>query len=88
MIVAFHNQLDMTPLHWAVEKGHEECVRVLLFYGAKPNSISRFNKTPLSIAMEMNWTDIVHELQKANVLEATLSIQNLGTNGKNQFYFL
>lgn len=78
----------MTPLHWAVEKGHEECVRVLLFYGAKPNSVSRFNKTPLSIAMEMNWTDMVHELQKANILEATLSIQNLGTNGKNQFYLL
>eukprot|EP00966_Prymnesium_polylepis_P200976 4657342-Prymnesium_polylepis.1 len=40
-----------TPLHWAVEKGHVECVRVLCENGAKVDSRERWqNWTPLMVA--------------------------------------
>lgn len=44
----------MTPLHWAVEKQHDAVVELLLQYGADPTLISKFDKTPISIALEYN----------------------------------
>lgn len=74
----------MTPLHWAVERGHEECIHILLSYGAKSDAVSRFNKTPLSIAIEMNWTEIVQALQKPTVLDSKPCLYRI--IGKNIFY--
>ena len=40
-----------TPLHWAVEKGHVECVRALCEHGAKVDSRERWSSwTPLMLA--------------------------------------
>lgn len=64
----------MTPLHWAVEKGHEECACLLLNFGADPRAESKFYKTPLSIAMEMEWTEMIELLQISTNIEATKSI--------------
>lgn len=67
----------MTPLHWAVERGHEECVLVLLNEGANPRAESKFLKTPLSIAAEMGWDSMVEVLQSNTTREATMSIQDM-----------
>lgn len=71
----------MTPLHWAVERGHEECVLVLLNEGANPRAESKFLKTPLSIAAEMGWDTMVEVLQSNTTREATMSIQDM-TQGR------
>lgn len=42
----------MSPLHWAIEKGHNNIAELLLEHGANANIISKFLKTPYSIAKE------------------------------------
>lgn len=54
----------MTPLHWAVEREHEEMIHVLLDNGADANAISKFDKTPISLALEHDRLDLVDILQQ------------------------
>lgn len=54
----------MTPLHWAVENEHEEVMLVLLEHGADPNALSKFDKTPITLALEHDRTDLVEMLQQ------------------------
>jgi GA-binding protein transcription factor beta len=54
----------MTPLHWSIEKEHTEVMLVLLEHGADPNSSSKFNKTPISLALEHDRLDLVDMLQQ------------------------
>lgn len=42
----------MTPLHWAIEKGFDNISELLLQQGANPYIVSKFMKTPYSIAKE------------------------------------
>lgn len=42
----------MTPLHWAIEKGFDNIAELLLDHGSNPYIISKFLKTPYSIAKE------------------------------------
>ena len=44
----------MTPLHWAIEKGFNNIAELLLENGANPHALSKFLKTPFSIAKEKN----------------------------------
>jgi ankyrin repeat protein len=43
----------MTPLHWAVERGHISIVETLLRYGTDVNIESKFGKTALEIASDI-----------------------------------
>lgn len=54
----------MTPLHWAVEREHAEVMHVLLEHGADANATSKFDKTPISLALEHNRLDLVDVLQQ------------------------
>lgn len=60
----------MTALHWAVEKRHEKIVEMLLQHGADPNAVSKFGKSPLSIASEGGQVDLVRILMLANQMRA------------------
>ena len=53
----------MTPLHWAVQRGYEDSVEVLLRYGADVGLENKFGKTPFDIATGKNRTDIIELLQ-------------------------
>ena len=53
----------MTPLHWSVQRGHNECVEVLLRYGADVSSENKFGKAPMEIASGLNRPDICELLQ-------------------------
>jgi len=57
-------QLKMTPLHWAVEREHVEVMHILLEHGADMNASSKFNKTPLSLALEHDRLDLVDILRQ------------------------
>lgn len=58
------SQLKMTPLHWAVEREHVEVMNVLLEHGADANATSKFDKTPISLALEHDRLDLVDVLQQ------------------------
>lgn len=64
----------MTPLHWAVEREHAEVMAVLLEHGADPNAISKFNKTPISLALEHERLDYI------DILQQEREIVNIQTN--------
>ena len=53
----------MTPLHWAVQRGFEECVEALLRYGADVNVDNKFGKTPFEVASGINRQDLIELLQ-------------------------
>ena len=53
----------MTPLHWAVQRGCEDSVEVLLRYGADVNLENKFGKTPFEVATGINRPDIIELLQ-------------------------
>lgn len=55
----------MTPLHWAVQKRHKKIVELLLENNSDPNVISKFGKTPLTIAYETAQLDVVKLLENA-----------------------
>lgn len=52
----------MTPLHWAVEKRFPRIVNLLLQHGADPVALSKFEKTPITLAFESKQNDILQEL--------------------------
>lgn len=54
-----------TPLFWVVESANEELVRFLVENGANVNATSNKGKTPLSIATEAGYTNIVEILKAA-----------------------
>jgi len=54
----------MTPLHWAVEREHLTVMHILLDYGADTNATSKFDKTPISLALEHDRLDLVDILQQ------------------------
>ncbi len=46
------DMLKMTPLHWAVEKCHYGIVELLLERGANRNIVSKFGKSPYTMARQ------------------------------------
>lgn len=54
----------MTPLHWAVENEHIEVIRILLEHGADVYAASKFDKTPINLAIEHQRFDIVDMLNQ------------------------
>lgn len=58
----------MTPLHWAVECEHMDVMHILLDHGADTNATSKFDKTPISLALEHDRLDLVDILQQERML--------------------
>lgn len=61
----------MTPLHWAVEKGHKSIVRLLLKHNADVNVITKFGRTPLALAVITEQADLLEELEAARQSQAS-----------------
>lgn len=55
---------NMTPLHWAAVCGHPNMVRVLLANGADAAAQTTDGKTPLDLAREEQYSDIVELLEE------------------------
>lgn len=52
----------MTPLHWAVERGHLPVIEVLLEHNADVNALSKFDKTPITVALDNGRLDLAQLL--------------------------
>ena len=66
----------MTPLHWAVQKGHSEVAQILIRHGAITNIQNKFELTPLDIAQQSNRDDIADIVNMA-IRDPFLAIQHL-----------
>lgn len=66
----------MTPLHWAVQKGHFDVAELLVGHGAEINWPNKFELTPLMIAQQLGRLDIVN-LLKAVTDDPAIAAQNL-----------
>ena len=55
----------MTPLHWAIEKKHKTIAKILLKNGADVDSLSKFCKTPISLAIQSGQIDLLDDLNEA-----------------------
>lgn len=53
----------MTPLHWAIEKGWNNIAETLIDNSADPHVISKFGKTPYSLAQEKNNAYIINMIE-------------------------
>ena len=62
---------DRFPLHWAVARGHAECVRLLLSYGAESLAKDASGKTPAVLAAELGQTDVLVFLGDGAMLSAS-----------------
>ncbi|XP_077600074.1 GA-binding protein subunit beta-2a isoform X2 [Stigmatopora nigra] len=58
------DMLKMTALHWAAQHGHHGVVETLLKHGADVHSLSKFDKTPLDIAVDIQNADLMLLLQE------------------------
>lgn len=54
--------MKQTPLHWAVEEDYPNLVSLLLQHGADPDAKSKCGETPISIAQELKFDEIVEML--------------------------
>lgn len=70
----------MTPLHWAVVRHYPKLVTLLLKYGGDATAASKFNKTPIVIALETKQNDIFQELIMHNEMATSQQEQQEATN--------
>ncbi len=59
-------QFDETPLHWAARRGRLMAATTLLDVGADANAIDSLGNTPLSLAQNGGYEDVVELLSTAN----------------------
>lgn len=51
--------MKQTPLHWAVEEDYPNLVKLLLKHGADPYAESKTGETPVSIAHQLRFDDLL-----------------------------
>mmetsp|Transcript_48957 Transcript_48957/g.117943 ORF Transcript_48957/g.117943 Transcript_48957/m.117943 type:complete len:229 (+) Transcript_48957:22-708(+) len=64
-IIDSMDKLGYTALHWAVEKGHEDCINSLIARGANVNALASNKRTPLHEAAEFGHASIAKKLMRA-----------------------
>lgn len=53
----------MTALHWAAQHGHHGVTEALIKHGADVHALSKFDKTPFDIAVDIQNTELMLLLQ-------------------------
>ncbi|TNM92679.1 hypothetical protein fugu_018081 [Takifugu bimaculatus] len=57
------DMLKMTALHWAAQHGHHGVAETLIKHGADVHALSKFEKTPFDIAVDIQNTELMLLLQ-------------------------
>uniref|UniRef100_A0A8B9KUH7 GA-binding protein subunit beta-1 n=1 Tax=Astyanax mexicanus TaxID=7994 RepID=A0A8B9KUH7_ASTMX len=58
------DMLKMTALHWATQHGHHNVAQLLIKHGADVHALSKFDKSPFDIAMDIQHAGLVNLLQE------------------------
>lgn len=57
------DMLKMTALHWAAQHAHHGVAETLIKHGADVHALSKFDKTPFDIAVDVQNTELMLLLQ-------------------------
>ncbi|XP_053468937.1 GA-binding protein subunit beta-2a [Ictalurus furcatus] len=58
------DMLKMTALHWATQHGHHNVAQILLKHGADIHALSKFDKSPFDIALDIQHAELANLLQE------------------------
>ncbi|CAN9503573.1 unnamed protein product [Ophioblennius macclurei] len=84
------DMLKMTALHWAAQHGHHGVAETLIKHGADVHALSKFDKTPFDIAVDIQNTELMLLLQEGmqnqvNMNQVSMNVETSGTTNQPQF---
>ncbi|XP_055013109.1 GA-binding protein subunit beta-2-like [Boleophthalmus pectinirostris] len=68
------DMLKMTALHWAAQHGHHGVAETLIKHGADVHALSKFDKTPFDIAVDIQNTELMLLLQEGMQNQVNLNV--------------
>lgn len=77
------DMLKMTALHWAAQHGHHGVTETLIKHGADVHALSKFDKTPFDIAVDIQNTELMLLLQEGMQNQVNLNQVNLNQVNMN-----
>ncbi|XP_066529696.1 GA-binding protein subunit beta-2a [Hoplias malabaricus] len=75
------DMLKMTALHWATQHGHHKVAQLLIKHGADVHALSKFDKSPFDIAMDIQHAGLVSLLQEGMRKQANRNAEASIING-------
>ncbi|XP_077937198.1 GA-binding protein subunit beta-2a isoform X1 [Gasterosteus aculeatus] len=84
------DMLKMTALHWAAQHAHHGVAETLIKHGADVHALSKFDKTPFDIAVDVQNTELMLLLQEGmqNQVNMNQVSMNVETSSTNQPQFI
>lgn len=89
------DMLKMTALHWAAQHGHHGVAETLIKHGADVHALSKFDKTPFDIAVDIQNTELMLLLQEGmqnqvnmnqvNMNQVSMNVETSTTTNQPQF---
>ncbi|XP_026155680.1 GA-binding protein subunit beta-2a [Mastacembelus armatus] len=89
------DMLKMTALHWAAQHGHHSVAETLIKHGADVHALSKFDKTPFDIAVDIQNTELMLLLQEGmqnqvnmnqvNMNQMSMNVETSTTTNQPQF---
>ncbi|XP_041664250.1 GA-binding protein subunit beta-2a isoform X2 [Cheilinus undulatus] len=89
------DMLKMTALHWAAQHGHHSVADTLIKHGADVHALSKFDKTPFDIAVDIQNTELMLLLQETmqnqvnmgqmNMNQVSVNVETSTTTNQPQF---
>ncbi|XP_070701993.1 GA-binding protein subunit beta-2a [Pempheris klunzingeri] len=89
------DMLKMTALHWAAQHGHHGVAETLIKHGADVHALSKFDKTPFDIAVDIQNTELMLLLQEGmqnqvnmnqvNMNQVSMNVETSSTTNQPQF---
>uniref|UniRef100_A0A3Q0QWM4 GA binding protein transcription factor subunit beta 2a n=1 Tax=Amphilophus citrinellus TaxID=61819 RepID=A0A3Q0QWM4_AMPCI len=73
------DMLKMTALHWAAQHGHHSVAETLIKHGADVHALSKFDKTPFDIAVDIQNTELML------LLQVSMNVETSTTTNQPQF---
>ncbi|XP_076020531.1 GA-binding protein subunit beta-2a isoform X2 [Genypterus blacodes] len=84
------DMLKMTALHWAAQHGHHGVAETLIKHGADVHALSKFDKTPFDISVDIQNTELMLLLQEGmqnqvNMNQVSMNVESSGGANQPQF---
>ncbi|KAM4629985.1 GA-binding protein subunit beta-2a isoform 1-T5 [Polymixia lowei] len=74
------DMLKMTALHWAAQHGHYRVAETLVKHGADVHALSKFDKTPFDIAVDIQHTELMLLLQEGMQNQVNVNVDSGGSS--------
>ncbi|XP_068603299.1 GA-binding protein subunit beta-2-like [Brachionichthys hirsutus] len=84
------DMLKMTALHWAAQHAHHAVAETLVKHGADVHTLSKFDKTPFDVAVDIQNTELMLMLQEGmqnqvNMNQVSVNVDASAANSQPQF---